>query len=159
MSFGAASRLALCRTSHFSTRAALRTAEKTTLKLTTPKPAKRPVGGFRGGVFGFILGAAVTGTYGLYHLVEQYEASNALVLSSVNELEKSTVQIRDYIERIDALEAQLVLVNEQFVQVSKLESFSGDVRRQLDLINKEYLETKSLLSKLENQLALKASSL
>jgi hypothetical protein len=46
-------------------------------------PARRPVGAFRGGLFGFLVGSALAGagTYG--YIVKEYQASNDLLTEDI----------------------------------------------------------------------------
>jgi hypothetical protein len=55
---------------------------------------RRPIGGFRGGLFGFILGVTLTGAVGYYYLLDEYHAASSLLLNSVEELQASTNRVR-----------------------------------------------------------------
>ncbi|KAK9455657.1 hypothetical protein V1511DRAFT_498375 [Dipodascopsis uninucleata] len=69
--------------------AAIRRAEAATFS------AKRPVGGIRGGIFGFLLGSTLTGFFGYYYVLDMYRESNALLLQDLLELQRHVTSVED----------------------------------------------------------------
>ncbi|KAI0177033.1 hypothetical protein LQW54_007632 [Pestalotiopsis sp. IQ-011] len=65
---------------------ATRTFSSTTSKLadaTVALPARKPVGAFRGGLFGFLLGSTLAGA-GVYgYVLQEYKASNELLTEDI----------------------------------------------------------------------------
>ncbi|KAG9004947.1 hypothetical protein FRB94_001985 [Tulasnella sp. JGI-2019a] len=54
---------------------------------------KKPIGGFRGGIFGFLLGFSVASAYASYRLLEEYKIASALLQASVEDLQASTDKV------------------------------------------------------------------
>ncbi|OCT53514.1 hypothetical protein CLCR_10843 [Cladophialophora carrionii] len=46
-------------------------------------PVKRPVGAFRGGLFGFLLGSTLAGASVYYYILEEYKVSNELLTEDI----------------------------------------------------------------------------
>ncbi|CAG8487116.1 2065_t:CDS:2, partial [Ambispora leptoticha] len=72
----------------------------------TPK-SKTPIGGFRGGLIGFLLGFTLASGAGYVYLLDDYHAASNLLLSSVEELQLSTNKVRDYAKKIERVEGDL----------------------------------------------------
>ncbi|PVU84810.1 hypothetical protein BB559_007384 [Furculomyces boomerangus] len=118
----------------------------------TPKSKSKPIGGFRGGIFGFLLGATVAGSYGFYYLIDQYQKASSLVLSSVDELEKTATDVKDYVRKIDNMETLLGDIKSSTAEKDELIQFKSDWRKQVDIIMKDYLELKAHLWRVEQDL-------
>ncbi|PVV05400.1 hypothetical protein BB560_000075 [Smittium megazygosporum] len=115
--------------------------------LSSPSPAKRKVGGFRGGVFGFLLGSTLASAYGYFYLLDVYERSNAMVLSSISELEALSVNIRLQLETISVLEARLEKFESNYAKSKDLEQLSASTRSQIDNVNRSFLDLKARILK------------
>ncbi|GAA5843574.1 hypothetical protein JCM3766R1_002417 [Sporobolomyces carnicolor] len=106
-----------------------------------PTPAiKQPVGAFRGGLIGFLLGLTALGSYGYFLLLSDYEKASRQLVASVQNLESSTSLISSQLERISQLESRLNQVESSQVSMSQLESFRNEYKQlsqtqHLDLIN------------------------
>ncbi|KAK2794843.1 hypothetical protein FQN50_009853 [Emmonsiellopsis sp. PD_5] len=46
-------------------------------------PAQKPVGAFRGGLFGFLFGSAAAGTAVYYYILEEYRVSNEMLTEDI----------------------------------------------------------------------------
>ncbi|OTB14289.1 hypothetical protein K445DRAFT_319100 [Daldinia sp. EC12] len=56
---------------------------RTMADATTPLPVRKPVGAFRGGLFGFLLGSTLAGA-GIYsYVLREYKASNELLTEDI----------------------------------------------------------------------------
>ncbi|CEQ41075.1 SPOSA6832_02754, partial [Sporobolomyces salmonicolor] len=55
---------------------------------------RRPVGAFRGGLIGFLLGLSAVGSYGYFMLLHDYGEASRTLLDSVAELKRSTDKVR-----------------------------------------------------------------
>ncbi|SCZ97898.1 BZ3500_MvSof-1268-A1-R1_Chr3-3g06442 [Microbotryum saponariae] len=88
---------------------------------------QRPIGAFRGGLIGFLLGMTTVGIWGYTHLLQDYMTASKALLDSVQELHLSTEKMTSHIERIEAVEKT---VNE----LSK----SSSTNDQIDTLRKEY---------------------
>ncbi|KAL8388480.1 hypothetical protein RB595_009214 [Gaeumannomyces hyphopodioides] len=71
-------------------------------------PARKPVGAFRGGLFGFLLGTTLAGSGVYYYVLQEYKASNELLTEDIYNLQSSVQRLSTYLtnleERIEATE-------------------------------------------------------
>ncbi|KAI9770946.1 MAG: hypothetical protein M1840_002650 [Geoglossum simile] len=85
-------------------RAAFRTSARS-LTDTAPAAAatvtKKPVGGFRGGVLGFLLGATLTGSTLYYTVLADYEASNKMLMDDIYALQSAVQRIEKYVQALE----------------------------------------------------------
>jgi len=64
-------------------------------------PKKRPVGAFRGGLFGFLLGSTVSGAAAYFYLLEEYKVSNELLTEDIDALRSSIKRIEVYVRSLE----------------------------------------------------------
>ncbi|PGH04660.1 hypothetical protein AJ80_08494 [Polytolypa hystricis UAMH7299] len=50
---------------------------------TAALPVSKPVGAFRGGLFGFLFGSAVAGASVYYYILEEYRVSNEMLTEDI----------------------------------------------------------------------------
>ncbi|KAI9673963.1 MAG: hypothetical protein M1817_002169 [Caeruleum heppii] len=71
-------------------------------------PIRKPVGAFRGGLFGFLLGSTAAGAAVYYYILEEYKVSNELLTEDIYSLQAAVQKIHTYVqnmeEKVDALE-------------------------------------------------------
>ncbi|KAL2044951.1 hypothetical protein N7G274_002726 [Stereocaulon virgatum] len=71
-------------------------------------PARKPVGAFRGGIFGFLLGSTLAGAGTYYYILEEYKVSNELLTEDIYALQAAVQKIHTYVtsleEKVDAME-------------------------------------------------------
>jgi len=60
-------------------------------------PARKPVGAFRGGLFGFLLGAAGSGAAMYTYVVQEYKVSNELLTEDIYNLQATVQRIEGYV--------------------------------------------------------------
>ncbi|KAL8672865.1 MAG: hypothetical protein Q9168_002703 [Polycauliona sp. 1 TL-2023] len=71
-------------------------------------PLRKPVGAFRGGLFGFLLGTtlASVGTY--YYILDEYRVSNELLTEDIYALQAAVHNVHSYVssleEKVDAMQ-------------------------------------------------------
>ncbi|KAF4851225.1 hypothetical protein CGCSCA4_v003615 [Colletotrichum siamense] len=86
----------------FQTSSALRDAA------AAPLPARKPVGAFRGGLFGFFLGSSFAGAGVYSYLLQEYKTSNELLTEDIYSLQAAVQRVTNYVqaleEKMDALE-------------------------------------------------------
>ena len=73
--------------------------------ITEPTPisrVQRPVGAFRGGFIGFLLGMTAVGGFGYMQLLDDYSRASNLLLASVEELRKTTGQVKAHKHQLEA---------------------------------------------------------
>ncbi|GAA6017504.1 hypothetical protein JCM10207_008249 [Rhodosporidiobolus poonsookiae] len=123
-----------------------------------PEPAapvsrvRRPVGAFRGGLIGFLLGISLTGGYGYFQLLDDYSKASSELLSSVEELRGSTEQMATLIPRISALEQSSAALAESAATKADLDSLRAEYRKLLDAEHLDVLEMKAHIWALEQDL-------
>ncbi|PSR92247.1 hypothetical protein BD289DRAFT_481115 [Coniella lustricola] len=75
---------------------------------TVTLPARKPMGAFRGGLFGFLLGATLAGTGSYYYILQDYKTSNELLQDDIYALQAATQRMSNYLttleEKIDTME-------------------------------------------------------
>ncbi|KAK7745497.1 hypothetical protein SLS53_002995 [Cytospora paraplurivora] len=100
----ASTNIAPCVTRSFQTSARRLSAE------AVPLPARKPLGAFRGGLFGFLLGATLAGSGTYYYVLQDYKASNELLQDDINALQAATHRMSKYLttleEKIDTAESK-----------------------------------------------------
>ncbi|KAJ1961177.1 hypothetical protein GGI12_003392 [Dipsacomyces acuminosporus] len=110
---------------------------------------KRPIGGFRGGVVGFLLGVTSAGALGFVYLIEEYQKATSLVLSSVDELEKSSLKVKEYVKKIEAVESDLEKLRANSATLQQVAQLKADWRKQNDILTRDHLELKAHVWEIE----------
>ncbi|CAZ80556.1 unnamed protein product [Tuber melanosporum] len=64
-------------------------------------PKKRPVGAFRGGLFGFLLGSTFSAGTAYFYWLEEYRVSNELLTEDVEALRNSIQRVEAYVRRLE----------------------------------------------------------
>ncbi|KAL1976322.1 hypothetical protein VTN31DRAFT_2604 [Thermomyces dupontii] len=94
----------LPRPASFSTTAPIRNAAGSPSSL----PARKPVGAFRGGVFGFLLGSVTAGVAVWYYILKEYRVANEMLTDDIFALQAASQKLNGYIleleQRIDQLQ-------------------------------------------------------
>ncbi|KAI8965820.1 hypothetical protein F5Y11DRAFT_344134 [Daldinia sp. FL1419] len=68
---------------------------------TTPLPVRKPVGAFRGGLFGFLLGSTLAGA-GIYsYVLREYKASNELLTEDIYALQAACQRLNTYVQQLE----------------------------------------------------------
>ncbi|TLS26164.1 hypothetical protein PpBr36_05250 [Pyricularia pennisetigena] len=71
-------------------------------------PARKPVGAFRGGLFGFLFGTTLAGSGVYYYVLQEYKAANDLLTEDIYNLQASVQRLSNYLttleDRIEATE-------------------------------------------------------
>ncbi|KAJ2722645.1 hypothetical protein GGI07_003172 [Coemansia sp. Benny D115] len=110
---------------------------------------RRAIGGFRGGLVGFLLGATTAGAIGFVYLIEEYQKATSLVLSSVEELEKSSLKVREYVRKIEAVEADVKRLEAASATQQQVAQLKADWRKQADSLTRDHLELKAHVWEIE----------
>ncbi|RIA80359.1 hypothetical protein C1645_792693 [Glomus cerebriforme] len=132
------------------TRAAQEESSSSSTKLgTSVQPTRKPIGGFRGGLIGFLVGLTITGGAGYYYLLEEYNTASNLLLSSVEELQKSTNKVRDYTQKIERIELELKSLQNSAATIDQIKELRSEVRKLYDSLNIEDLELKAYIYGIE----------
>ncbi|KAI8916609.1 hypothetical protein DFJ77DRAFT_439854 [Powellomyces hirtus] len=123
---------------------------KTTAAPPTPPPRK--AGFFRGGLIGFLTGLTLAGTTAYVYLLDDYSASSAQLLTSVENLEKSTTAIAAHARKIDVLEKQLKEFMSRSPTKRDLENQRSELLKAIDSAATEHLELRTRVWELEQDL-------
>ncbi|KAF8526143.1 hypothetical protein JB92DRAFT_2700902 [Gautieria morchelliformis] len=111
--------------------------------LGTIQPQKRPVGGFRGGVFGFLLGFSVASAFASYHLLDEYKLASNTLQTSVEELQVNIQKVSAHIRRIEAVEKELKALTESAAGKDDVSRVRTEMKKLYDGLHVEFLDLKS----------------
>ncbi|RKU46184.1 hypothetical protein DL546_008560 [Coniochaeta pulveracea] len=71
-------------------------------------PARKPMGAFRGGLFGFFFGSTLAGSGVYYYILQEYKTSNELLTGDIYALQHAVERVNKYLvtleEKMEALE-------------------------------------------------------
>jgi len=104
---------------------------------------RRPIGGFRGGIFGFLLGFSVASSFASYHLLEEYKLASSLMQASVEELQYSTQKISVHVRRIEAVEKDLKALSESSAEKGDISKLRAEMKKLYDGLHIEFLDLKT----------------
>ncbi|ORY04768.1 hypothetical protein BCR34DRAFT_572467 [Clohesyomyces aquaticus] len=94
------------RTAAPRTTRAFQTSSMMRAEVVAAASIKKPVGAFRGGMFGFLLGTAAAGAGMYYYVVDEYRVSNELLTEDIYALQAAVQRIESYVrtleEKVDA---------------------------------------------------------
>ncbi|KIV91739.1 hypothetical protein PV10_06248 [Exophiala mesophila] len=62
---------------------------------------KKPVGAFRGGLFGFLLGTTLAGASVYYYILEEYKVSNELLTEDIYALQAAIQRLHSYVSELE----------------------------------------------------------
>ncbi|KZO95783.1 hypothetical protein CALVIDRAFT_151705 [Calocera viscosa TUFC12733] len=104
---------------------------------------RRPVGGFRGGIFGFLLGFSIASGYASYQLLEEYKNASALLQASVEELQSSTAKVSQHIRRIEEVERDLKALSSTSASKDELARIREEAKKIYDGLRIEFLDLRT----------------
>ncbi|KAF2723463.1 hypothetical protein K431DRAFT_282916 [Polychaeton citri CBS 116435] len=64
-------------------------------------PVKKPVGAFRGTIFGFLLGSFIAGSGLYYYVVDEYKVSNQLLTEDIYALQSAVQRLEGYVKGLE----------------------------------------------------------
>ncbi|KAL5635750.1 hypothetical protein ACGC1H_004533 [Rhizoctonia solani] len=108
-----------------------------------PVKVKRPIGGLRGGIFGFLLGFSLASAYASYHLLEEYQAASAQLQASVEELQASTRKVSSHVRRIEEVEKDLKALADNTSSKEDLQKARAEAKKLVDGLHIEFLDLRS----------------
>ncbi|KAF9468582.1 hypothetical protein BDZ94DRAFT_678144 [Collybia nuda] len=109
---------------------------------TIPAP-KKPIGGFRGGIVGFLFGFSLASSFAAYHLLEEYQQASAALQASVETLQMSTEKISAHVRRIEAVEKDLKALNQATASKEDISRVRAETKKLLDGLHVEFLDLRS----------------
>jgi len=104
---------------------------------------KKPLGAFRGGVIGFLLGFSLASSYAAYRLVDEYKQASAILQASVEELQATTIKVSTHLKRIEAVEKDLKALSETTVAKDDFTKLRTEVKKLYDGLHIEILDLRS----------------
>ncbi|KAH7885022.1 hypothetical protein F5I97DRAFT_1811316 [Phlebopus sp. FC_14] len=126
-----------------STTRALREEAPSTPNLGTVSSPKRPIGGFRGGIIGFLFGFSLASAFAAYHLLDEYKAASAALQASVEELQASTEKVSAHVRRIEAVEKDLKALSQSSASKDDLSRVRAELKKLYDGLHIEFLDLRS----------------
>ncbi|KAG2140260.1 uncharacterized protein EDB93DRAFT_1162332 [Suillus bovinus] len=126
-----------------STSRVLREEASTSPNLGTVQPRKRPVGGFRGGIIGFLFGFSLASAFAAYHLLDEYKLASAALQASVQELQASTEKVSAHVRRIEAVEKDLKALSQSSASKDDLSRVRAELKKVYDGLHIEFLDLRS----------------
>ncbi|KAF9527534.1 hypothetical protein CPB83DRAFT_895141 [Crepidotus variabilis] len=109
----------------------------------TVQPQKKPIGGFRGGIVGFLFGFSLASSFAAYHLLEEYQAASAALQASVDELKVSTEKVSAHVRRIEAVEKDLKALGEASASKEDTTKARSEVKKLYDGLHVEFLDLRT----------------
>ncbi|CZS94632.1 uncharacterized protein RAG0_04569 [Rhynchosporium agropyri] len=70
-------------------------------EVAVPLPVRKPVGAFRGGLFGFLLGSTLSGAGVYYYVLDEYKMSNSLLTEDIYSLQASVQRVHSYVQTLE----------------------------------------------------------
>ncbi|KAM0340999.1 hypothetical protein ACHAPU_010231 [Fusarium lateritium] len=67
----------------------------------TPLPARKPLGAFRGGLFGFLLGSFLSGSAAYSYLLKEYKTANDLLTEDIYTLQASITRLSNHVQSLE----------------------------------------------------------
>jgi hypothetical protein len=67
----------------------------------SPLPARRPMGAFRGGLFGFLLGCTLSGGSVYGYLLKEYKTANDLLSEDIYALQTAVSRLSTYVQTLE----------------------------------------------------------
>ncbi|TKX24539.1 hypothetical protein C1H76_3147 [Elsinoe australis] len=64
-------------------------------------PVRKPVGAFRGGILGFLLGSTLAGSALYYYVIDEYKVSNELLTEDIYTLQSAVQRIETYVRSLE----------------------------------------------------------
>ncbi|KAJ6445651.1 SacI domain-containingand endonuclease/exonuclease/phosphatase family protein [Purpureocillium lavendulum] len=66
-----------------------------------PLPARKPMGAFRGGLFGFLFGCVLSGGAVYSYVLNEYKTSNELLTEDIYTLQASVTRLTNYVKNLE----------------------------------------------------------
>ncbi|RGP75472.1 lipo leucine-zipper domain-containing [Fusarium longipes] len=67
----------------------------------SPLPARKPLGAFRGGLFGFLLGSFLSGSAAYSYLLKEYKTANDLLTEDIYTLQASITRLSNHVQALE----------------------------------------------------------
>ncbi|KAH9480456.1 hypothetical protein JR316_0007056 [Psilocybe cubensis] len=104
---------------------------------------KKPVGGFRGGIVGFLFGFSLASSFAAYHLLDEYQKASAALQASVEELKLSTEKVTAHVRRIESVEKDLKALADASATKEDISRVRTEVKKLYDGLHVEFLDLRA----------------
>ncbi|KZW00419.1 hypothetical protein EXIGLDRAFT_604482 [Exidia glandulosa HHB12029] len=126
----------------------LRRSFHTTHRLLADVPApavKRPIGGFRGGIIGFLAGFSVASGFAAYQLLEEYKIASSALQASIEQLQANTdkARVSAHLRRIEAVETDLKTLTGAASTKEETSKVRAELKKAHDGLKLEFLDLKA----------------
>ncbi|KIJ15007.1 hypothetical protein PAXINDRAFT_78147, partial [Paxillus involutus ATCC 200175] len=101
--------------------------------LSTVSRPRQPVGGFRGGIIGFLFVFSLASAFVSYHLLNEYKAASAALQASVSA----------HVRRIKAVEKDSKTLAQSSASKDDLSRVRAEVKKLYDGLHIEFLDLRS----------------
>ncbi|GMK58457.1 hypothetical protein CspeluHIS016_0504890 [Cutaneotrichosporon spelunceum] len=128
---------------HSSARRLAEAGEASSQGVVSEVPVQKPVGGFRGGIFGFLLGFSAATALGVYYLQQDNKIANGLLMASVDELQGSTAKITSHLDRLQSVEKDLAALKAAVPQKDDVAKVRGEMKKLYDGLHLELLDLRA----------------
>ncbi|OKL55766.1 hypothetical protein UA08_09042 [Talaromyces atroroseus] len=71
------------------------------LRADNALPTRKPVGAFRGGIFGFLLGTVAAGASVYFYILKEYRVSNEMLTGDIFALQNASQKLNKYITELE----------------------------------------------------------
>ncbi|CAD6586454.1 MAG: hypothetical protein TREMPRED_004431 [Tremellales sp. Tagirdzhanova-0007] len=106
-------------------------------------PVRRPSGGFRGGILGFLFGFSTASVLAIYYLQQENKLSSGLLLASVQEWQDGTGKITSHIDRLQSLEKDLAALKSASAGKEEVGKVRGEMKKVYDGLHLEFLDLRA----------------
>ncbi|KAK0187978.1 hypothetical protein F5146DRAFT_1104794 [Armillaria mellea] len=106
-------------------------------------PQKKPVGGFRGGIVGFLFGFSLASSFAAYHLLEEFKQASAALQVSVEKLQLSTEAVTAQVRRIEAVEKDLKALSDASSSKEDISRVRAELKKLYDGLHVEFLDLRT----------------
>nr|XP_031859453.1 uncharacterized protein CI109_005099 [Kwoniella shandongensis]KAA5526525.1 hypothetical protein CI109_005099 [Kwoniella shandongensis] len=106
-------------------------------------PVRRPVGGFRGGILGFLFGFSAASALSIYYLQQDTKVASGLLLASVEELQQGTGKITNHLDRLQTVEKELAALKSSGAIKEDVSKVRGETKKLYDGLHLEVLDLRA----------------
>ncbi|KAJ8323654.1 hypothetical protein BDV3_001862 [Batrachochytrium dendrobatidis] len=103
----------------------------------------RQVGYVRGGMFGFLLGVAVSSGVAYGYLLDDYQQSTTSLLAGVDNVQLSANKIKSQTSKIEVLEKELKSATKSYSTKKEFENLRNELLKAIDDVHVSHLELKT----------------
>ncbi|KAI9456167.1 hypothetical protein F5148DRAFT_1224817 [Russula earlei] len=108
-----------------------------------PPSPRKPIGGIRGSVIGFLFGFSLASSFAAYRLLDEYKVASTTLQASVEELQQSTERVSAHVRRIEAVEKDLKALSHSSASKDDLSQLRAEVKKIYDGLHIEFLDLRT----------------